>query len=411
MNDSLVHAGWSQLEHRPNSDEHDLFVGDMAEYPQLQYSMKAVKRAGKRLAENVDWCEADRDGILETFAIANSWRDSHVLPMRSLRYSVLQRMRACKIGGFTAARPKRMSSIRKKLQRLGTHLDQINDLAGCRAIVDDINGVNSLIENCRERLPHELRQEYHYIDEPKNDGYRSHHMIFRFNGKGSRAVFDGRRVELQIRTRLQHSWATAVEAVGLYRGEDMKAGEGDADWLRLFQLMSAEFAYSENCPVPEYAPERMRRIEEIRHLNTKIHASGLLEDIRNVTHYVLNHIHDKPRYYLIKYDIEKHTVTVQPYSNALESTDSFGSLERSIAQAHNSSKAVLVEVDRADRLAEAYPNYFGDVSLFVRNLKAISGGFEAVEYTMAPQRVVAPKQHEKPDMSWLMRRYRRWTDS
>ena len=63
-------------------------------------------------------------------------------------------------------------------------------------------------------------------------------------------VFHDRRVEVQIRTFLQHTWATAVEAVGAYRGENMKGGEGNSDWLRLFSLMSGEFAATENCALP-----------------------------------------------------------------------------------------------------------------------------------------------------------------
>jgi hypothetical protein len=59
-------------------------------------------------------------------------------------------------------------------------------------------------------------------------------MVYKFRGSGEEAVYNGRRVEVQVRTQLQHSWATAVEAVGLFRREDLKAGRGDLDWLRLF---------------------------------------------------------------------------------------------------------------------------------------------------------------------------------
>src|SRR5690606_27307562 len=107
----------------------------------------------------------------------------------------------------------------------------------CRAILGDIQQVNALIEHCRHNFPHSIKgKEFDYINDPKLDGYRSHHIVFCFNAKGDRAEYDGRRIELQIRTQLQHAWATAVEAVGLFRDEDMKAGEGDENWLRLFKL-------------------------------------------------------------------------------------------------------------------------------------------------------------------------------
>src|SRR5690606_31823478 len=117
--------------------------------------------------------------------------------------------------GFTAARPKRMASIRRKLATTTLHLDQIQDIAGCRAVLDNIEGAHKLVASIREQFPHHIRREFPYIEKPKKDGYRSHHFALDFTPNGK---CDGRRVELQIRTRLQHSWATAVEAVGLFLG-------------------------------------------------------------------------------------------------------------------------------------------------------------------------------------------------
>ena len=387
-------------------------VLDVADFPQLEYSMKAVRRAGNRLAKEVLWLPEDRDEVLDTFQIANNWRDSHVFPMRSMRMSIIQRMRYAEIGGFTAARSKRMSSIRKKLQRLGCELNQINDLAGCRAVLDDIESVNHLIRECKDRVPHNLRQEYDYIGNPKPDGYRSHHMVFLFEGKGDSAVFNGRRIELQIRTRLQHSWATAVEAVGLYRGEDMKGGEGNLDWLRLFQLMSAEFAYAENCMPLEHDLSRHNRVSEIRQLNKKLRAAEILEDLKMATHFFQEYDEfDRPQYFLIQYDHDEkagNTVSVRPFSNPIEGSKYLGALEERITLEGRNSKVVLVDVDKIDGLAEAYPNYFGDVSLFIRNLKSVCDGRQAIEYSMAPPKLVAPKPYEQPDMSWLRNRHRRW---
>ena len=73
--------------------------------------------------------------------------------------------------------------------------------------------------------------------------------MFSFCGRDADTViYNGKRIELQVRTRLQHSWATAVEAVGLFRGEELKNHKGSEEWLRLFKLLSAEFAEAERCP-------------------------------------------------------------------------------------------------------------------------------------------------------------------
>lgn len=410
MIDSAIIGGGASPARFWGNRESDLSIGSVAEYPHLEYSMNAVRRAGKRIAKTVHWNPDQRDEIIRTFTIANSWRDSHVLPMRSIRLSIIQRMRHGRMNGFTAARPKRLSSIRKKLQRLGCQLDQINDLGGCRAVLHDIDAVNTLMAECRERVPHEVRQEYPYIEAPKHDGYRSHHMVYRFHGKGDRKPFDGRRIELQIRTRLQHSWATAVEAVGLFRGEDMKAGQGDPEWLRLFQLMSAEFAHTEKCaPVPGM-PDRSKRIAELRDLNAKLGAASFLDDLKNATRFVRGYVYERgARYYLLRYDHAKRSVEVEPHFSAVEGTKALSLAEQVIElEPSDNAKVVLVEVDKIDSLVEAYPNYFGDVSLFIENLKYICGGKQAIEYSMAPQQIVAPRPYEKPDMSWLKQRHRRW---
>ncbi|WP_313194139.1 RelA/SpoT domain-containing protein [Shinella zoogloeoides] len=165
--------------------------------------MNDVARAGQRLKEIIPWEDYD-DDVRSVFAIANSWRDSHVLPMKSIRLSIAHRMRHMKLSGDVVARAKRMSSIRGKLRRHPGKLDQMQDLGGCRAIMDNISGVNAMVAECLQRMPHEVRNHKNYVDQAKSDGYRSHHLIFKFEGDGDRAVYRGRRVELQIRTKLQH---------------------------------------------------------------------------------------------------------------------------------------------------------------------------------------------------------------
>ena len=216
-------------------------------------------------------------------------------------------------------------------------------------------------------------------------------MVFEYVGKGAKSAFNRRRVELQIRTRLQHSWATAVEAVGLFRSEDLKAGFGSSDWLRLFEIMSAEFAYSENCDVPIGLVNRSNRVEEIRHLDNSLRATSVLQDIHSATKYVQDFSYEQAPYFLITYDPSNHEVKVTPYSEVSDSARRFGEAERRIAESNSDKKVVMVEKQKVAKLIDAFPNYFGDVSLFIRNLSAVCLGEDAIEYTMAPQSIVKPK--------------------
>lgn len=386
----------------------------MANYPQLLYPMNVVRKAGKFLRQPIiiddDFGPDQKAAVIEAFTIANSFRDSHVYPMRSIKLTVMRRMRMLGVTGLTASRPKRMTSIRRKLAEGSNNLDQINDLGGCRIITDDHAGVRAILESIHQDSKHRIRREYNYIDEPKVDGYRSHHVVFDYVGSGKTAMYDGRRIELQIRTRLQHAWATAVEAMGLFRDEDLKHGEGDPDWLRLFALVSAEFSHVESCPVHPAMPPRLDRIPEIRDLNANLKATGVLDDLRMLTNYAENSIYGDQRFFLIRYG-KDHQVRVEGYHSAELGANTLRGLEEQIVVGENESKVVLVEVDRIEKLYETYPSYFGDVSLFVDNLRRICEGRDAIEYSLVPQERVSVSRPPPGDPSQLRRRYNQWDDA
>lgn len=383
----------------------------MSQFPRLEYSMNDVRAAGIKLAGKVRFDAANYRDAVETFRVANSWRDSHIRPMQSVRASVRSHMRLAGIPGNMASRPKRMSSIRRKLAETTLRLDQMQDLGGCRAILNDIDGVNRVVERIRERSPHGIRKEWDYIQNPKDDGYRSHHLslVFKANRREDE-TYVGRRIELQVRTRLQHCWATAIEAVSLYRNQDLKHHHGDADWLRLFVLAAAEFAHIERCPLPDGVPDRPERIRELKDLNARLGAISMLENIKAATHFAENFIYERGRYYLLRYRPD-HTVKIETYDALFLATAALAAAEQAIEAGESAESVVLVEVDKIDRLVDTYPNYFGDVSLFIRNLQLACNGRPGIEYTVAPQEIVRPREVENPDYSLLHRRYTKWIET
>jgi ppGpp synthetase/RelA/SpoT-type nucleotidyltranferase len=389
----------------------------MADFPKLEYPMREVRRAGDALKDVLEWSEDRAEELHAIFRIANNWRDSHAYPMAQFRYEMMGKIRSLHLGGLTVARLKRMRSIRKKLQRLPGNLAQIQDLGGCRAILSSIGEVHTLVDAYRGENRHELIRQDDYIAAPKAGGYRSQHLVYKFRDADAQgSIFDGRRIEIQVRTRLQHSWATAVEAVGTFRNEDMKGGHGDADWLRMFELMSAELAVAENCPLPQDIPDTKDRRREIRALGQKLGALGMLENLRQAVRGADNYVSQPyaaiPKYFLIKYDNVERVVDVQPYFRAVDGTASYDNAEQSDNLAGtNRFNTVLVEAQKIDALKEAYPNYFGDVKLFAQNLQNIVHGSEPKEYSMPPRIVEPPKHHEHADMSWMRRTGRRWFKS
>lgn len=221
----------------------------MTEFPRSEYDLAHVKAAGELIATTMQWKPDTENAAREAFHIPNNWRETQACPMRSLRGSLRWYMHAYDIEGVSVARLKRMQAIRRKLARSPIKLHKLQDLGGCRAILATLSDAQKLVSLSR-KCRHEIRSESDYITQPKADGYRCHHLMFNYVGRGERRIYTGKRIEVQIRTRLQHSWATAVESVGLFRGEYLKGSMGSEKWLRLFKLMSAEFALFEDCPEP-----------------------------------------------------------------------------------------------------------------------------------------------------------------
>lgn len=388
-------------------------LAEVADYPKFEYSMKDVQRAGEALRGDLIWTPETADEIIKIFQIAHSWRDSHAFPMQSIRQEVSARMRALRLDGITAGRIKRMQSIRKKLRTISTKLNQMQDLGGCRAVLPAISDVRALIERVKNTIKHDLHNESDYIESPKKGGYRCHHLIYKYKGDGIKAAYDGRRIEIQIRTRLQHSWATAVEAVGLFLQQDLKGGNGDPDWLRLFELVSAEFAVAEECPESQHVPERPLRIPEIRELAKKMDAVQMLENLRRAVRQTgpVYYGKSRPSHYRIEYDYEKKTVTVSAHSRPMTGINDNDKAEEAENSGARKINTVYIEADKIDDLKAAYPNYFGDVQVFNSNLQKLIQGKDAIEFTHPPRITVPSPPKEPPDFSWFRQhKYRRWSE-
>lgn len=303
--------------------------------------------------------------VVDTFRVANSWIESSIYPMRMVRSELLGKLRSSKAKGITAARVKRMSSIRRKLAGGRVTLYQMQDIAGCRAILNDADDFERVLYPYLNGLSrYRVLDDDDHVAAPKASGYRSRHLILKFEDE-AHPGFDRHFVEVQLRTLLQHSWATAVEAVGLVRGEDLKGGRGSPDWLRLFQIMAGEMAEDEGAPpVPGVSQDRALRRDELNHLNSSIGAVKMLESYNQAIKYTETLKTTSADYYLIQFDTQRMSVDVAPFRSSRAGAEGYAS-----AQLDPRFNSVLVEVDRVADLREAYPNYFLDVGAFTRRLR------------------------------------------
>src|SRR5271155_3403 len=149
------------------------------EYVQPEYSRSQIEGAGRRLAEKL----TDMNEAISVFRIAHNWREAHVFPMRRIRYELMGITRRTDAAGITAARIKRMKSIRRKLRETPLSLYQIQDIGGCRSIVQTVTELRRIVSMYGiGTSKHGIIREWPYVDKPKRGGYRSHHIVLKFTG-------------------------------------------------------------------------------------------------------------------------------------------------------------------------------------------------------------------------------------
>ncbi len=198
------------------------------------YPRNQVDRAGTMLAaedaifagdENCRFTIPDLTGA---YAVVNNWRASHSFPLNNFQTNLRAKVKNIQSDVLVVQRIKRLESIKAKLCRSQTQtmeLSQMQDIGGCRAIVRSVQNVEKLVQSYKKaRFKHKLRGEKDYIAIPKPDGYRGMHLIYQYQSLANQiSSYDNLRIEIQLRSKLQHVWATAVEAVGLFTRQALKS--------------------------------------------------------------------------------------------------------------------------------------------------------------------------------------------
>ncbi|CUU89859.1 GTP pyrophosphokinase yjbM [Campylobacter hyointestinalis] len=311
----------------------------------MRVSNTAVRKAGLSLKNNSATKE-DLDAI-------STFRSNHIQLMKMLVKTISKKLPKPL---FIARRLKRLSSIQAKLQRFeGMCLDRMQDIGGVRAVFRNNNEVKQFVENIKEvylgkRSVLEIVKENDYITRPKADGYRSYHIIFKYNGKIDEV--NGYHIELQLRDLLQHYWATAVEILALRSSTNIKAGYGDEHFKRFFWLCAELFAGAKE---HKY---------EIRELDKKHNILFLLKGL-NVVADKLEKAGNEESLYLMVLDAKDGILKLTAFSKS----------EQLLAQAmyqsmetNDSMQSVLVSIDSIKKLKKAYPNYFLDAKNFIKEV-------------------------------------------
>ena len=202
----------------------------------MEISNKQINKAGEIIRNGND---AEKEHAIE---LLNQWRYNHMLPLRNIRAIVDSCLDALGIKCTVVQRLKRMISIIEKITRYPTmSLSKMQDVGGIRIIVPEVADVkkvhDALIKKSKRII---VLPPKNYIDKPKTDGYRSLHQVCKYQNEQDED--NNMRIEIQIRTMLQHDWATSVETLGVIDKVSYKSGLGDKDNRRFFKIVSAMFS-------------------------------------------------------------------------------------------------------------------------------------------------------------------------
>jgi len=346
-----------------------LFVVKMAE-PIPQYSRPEVNRAGKTLVNP----DASASDLEEALTIMNNWRVAHNTPLNNFRLTLRRKAKKIYPPCLVAQRIKRLASIEDKLKRFPQmKLTQMQDIGGCRAVVENPQQVKALASTYYDpRGQHELVRVKDYIESPRDSGYRGMHFIYRYSSTTNPA-HNGLQIEIQLRSVLQHNWATAVEVVGTFLRQALKTSQGEDPWLRFFALMGTFIALKENTPsVPGTPTERGDLKKEILHYYQELDMAKKLQAYSSVIE--KTHTDPQAKYFILLLIPGNRSTWIFPYKSKelAQASKDYLRVERFV-RGKRGAEAVLVSVDSVNTLRRAYPNYFFDIKLFFTAvLKAIA---------------------------------------
>jgi ppGpp synthetase/RelA/SpoT-type nucleotidyltranferase len=340
-----------------------------------QYERLEVNAAGRLLISNdATMSTSDRDDMLQ---VINNWRSAHGFPLQCMKMTLFNRARRIDRNATVAQRLKRLSSIDAKLrQQEWMKLSQMQDIGGCRAILRSIRTVRWLVRVYKRNSKHGLAKENDYISEPKDDGYRSYHLIYRYHSTATKhSVYGDLKIEIQLRTRLQHAWATAVETVATFSGQPLKSGGGQQEWRWFFALMSSAIAFREGAPpVPGTPVRKDELVRELRTLTKRLKVENVLEGWRLSLRHLPTKGATNAVAFLLELDPSGDTPTVKytgfTEDNLARATQTYLAKEKQLDRGGKpGAQVVLVSTSSMKALRSAFPNYHLDTQVFIEALR------------------------------------------
>jgi ppGpp synthetase/RelA/SpoT-type nucleotidyltranferase len=205
----------------------------------MELSRTKIDKSGERLAKGT-WTSEDQ--YIESEIIFDDYRKLHLEPLTEITIKLQSWLNEFGKNFYIAQRIKRKPQILRKLQRFHARLSQLQDIGGVRVIFEDNAHINDFVSFMKDKIVKghffTIERETDYREHGRDDsGYRAFHLIL-----SRRNV----KIELQLRSRIQHNWAERIERTSVIYGYYLKELEGDSRVLEYFKSLSYIFYEIEN---------------------------------------------------------------------------------------------------------------------------------------------------------------------
>lgn len=340
----------------------------------------SIRKIGEKLREGIELTEEEK---LEF----DNFREAHNIIIKLFTIE-LKKVNFSK-QHLTASRNKRIETVISKLCRPEKpKLDRIHDIAGTRIIFENIKSLEDYIDilentelvNFKEKI-NEDKNRYNYIKNPKSDGYRSIHKVFYYSSNipystlnEKRFNLENKKIELQLRTRLQHIWATTVEIYDIINKSNIKTGTHN-------KLETKEGLFFKKCSlvfegIESNDVEKIKiNINEIFRDKDLVEIYNRLKGIKNIKNIQLPKTLGSDEVFILITDLNKGKTTfftTDPIEkNDKQDTFLINASYRRLEEKNTKGEYILLLLTLGDikKLKNVYPNYFLNTNKFISILK------------------------------------------
>lgn len=221
---------------------------------EIEPSKSAVRRAGSTIRKFSNG-ECSRTEFNSALDVITAYRASFVTPLNTVLAALNIILDPDEVEGKATHRLKKIPTVVSKLSREpGLDLSRMQDLGGCRVVFNNVDDLYFFADKIRGLWGGAISHEKDYIKAPRDSGYRGVHIV---------VIQDSKSIEIQLRTKVMHTWAELVEAFSAVTKVNLKQ-DGSHLIQEFMKLNSRLGATEEGLATPPITQHELDRLSILR---------------------------------------------------------------------------------------------------------------------------------------------------